>query len=217
MKLSLLEFSQRCLANIDYDHLTFFDLKNGADSSFSTYPDEWLTHYLTRKYHEQDFVLLKNSYLPFAWGEKISKNITPLQRQIFKEAQDFGIYKGITIPFSSTQSAGALTISFNTGGKFSQSQFLKVSSDLHFFCQMIMTYRNLLETDEGSQDSTLNLLNEVATWQAECNNQKKRKESVIIEILSDIRAAQLFISHHETKDLSLETLHRAYKDIERLA
>lgn len=216
MNLSILEFSQKCLFDIDHDYLTFFDLKNGAIPSFSTYPQEWCEYYLTQKYNEGDYVLLKKSFLPFAWGEKISTEISPLQRQIFKEAQDFHIFKGITIPFSSTRSPGAITLAFNKGGKFPQNQILKLGADLHFSCQMIVTYIDLLERGDEAQDTMIQLINELATWQKNCEKQKKKHAHVIMEALSDIRAAQMFISHHETKDLGLETLHRAYKDIERL-
>jgi hypothetical protein len=58
--------------------------------------------------------------------------------------------------------------------------------------------------------------NELAIWQKDYEKQRKKHAAAITEILSDIRAAQMFITHHETKDLGLETLHRTYKDIERL-
>ena len=215
MTLSLLEFSQKCLL-IDYDHLTFFDIKNGEESSFSTYPQEWLEHYLAQKYYENDYVLLKNSFLPFAWGERISTNITPLQRQIFKEAQDFHVFKGITIPFSSTRSHGAITLSFSKGEKLPRQRILKLGTELQFFCQMMITYKDILQRENETQDTALNLINELAIWQKECQKQKKQHHTKIMDVLSDIRATQMFISHHETKDLGLETLHRAYKDIERL-
>ncbi len=216
MTLSLREFSQKCLFGIDHDHLTFFDIKNGEKSSFSTYPEEWLERYLTQKYYENDYVLLKKSFLPFVWGEKISPNITPLQGQIFKEAQDFHVFKGITVPFSSTRSPGALTLSFNKGEKLSPQKILELGTELQFLCQMMITYKDILEKENETQGMALNLVNELTTWQKDYHKQKKQHRTKIMEVLSDIRATQMFISHHETKDLGLETLYRAYQDIERL-
>lgn len=216
MALSLLQFSQKCLIDIDHDHFTFFDIKNGEKSSFSTYPQEWLKHYLAQKYHENDYVLLKNSFFPFAWGEKVSTNITSLQRQIFKEAQDFHIFQGITVPFSSTRSPGAITLSFSKREKLSQQKILKLGTELQFFCQMMVIYKDLLEKGNEAQEMAINLINELTTWQKGYQKQKKQHHAKIMDVLSDIRATQMFISHHETKDLGLETLHRAYKDIERL-
>jgi hypothetical protein len=216
MTPSILEFSQKCLANIDHDYLTLFDLKNGEKASFSTYPEEWCAHYLAQKYNEHDYLHLKNCRLPFAWGENITKDATPAQKKIFQEAQDFHIFRGITVPFSGAKSPGVITIGFNKGEKLPQKKILKLGSDLQFFSHTIITYKELLESDHESQGALLNLINEVTTWQKDCKKQKKKQEDILMEILADIRAAQLFIAHHETKDLGLETLHRAYKDIEKL-
>ena len=81
---------------------------------------------------------------------------------------------------------------------------------------MIITYQSLLKTKHESQDAILTLVEEVVAWQKTGMKQKLKQMSAIQEILSDIRTAQLFITHHETKELGLETLHRTYKDVERL-
>lgn len=217
MTLSLLEFTQKCLSDIDHDFLTLFDLKGGEEASFSTYPEQWCERYLSQKYYEHDYVHLKNLYLPIAWGEVFSKDIAPLQKKIFAEAQDFQIYKGITVPFLASNFRQFITIAFNKGGKVNQTKPLRLSQDLHFICQMIFTYKHILEGNPESQDVALQFIDEVATWQKDSKKQKEKQNNAILEILSDIRSSQMFITHHETKDLSLETLHRAYKDVERLS
>jgi len=205
-----------CLRNIDHDYVTFFNLQKGEEGSFSTYPEEWCTRYLSQKYDEHDYVHLKNSFLPIVWGEAHTKNISPLQKKIFKEAEDFQIYKGITIPFFASISPEFMTLAFSKREKLSQNKVLRLTCDLQFIYQMIITYKSLLESEHESQDATLKLIEEVVAWQKMGMKKKLSQESAIQDVLSDIRTAQLFITHHETKELGLETLHRAYKDIERL-
>ena len=45
---------------------------------------------------------------------------------------------------------------------------------------------------------------------------KLEKEYAVREILSNVLSTQMFIAHHETKELGLETLDKIFKDIERL-
>ncbi|MBM3468728.1 MAG: hypothetical protein FJX71_04790 [Alphaproteobacteria bacterium] len=216
MKPYPLDFAQKCLVDIDHDYLTFFDLKKGADSSFSTYPQQWCDRYVEQKYYVNDFVHMRRSPIPFAWGEKISKSMASHQVKIFKEAQDFGIFKGITSLFSSGNTQGAITLSFNKNEKLTQSKILKIGQDLQHICQLIATYKDLLEMDPNSCKEITLFLEEVAQWQKENKKQKKRKNLLLQEVLSDIRAAQMLIEHHETKECALEALHRISKDIERL-
>lgn len=216
MTLSLLEFSQKCLNEIEYEYLTLFDLIKGETASFSTYPEEWCAHYLAEKYYEYDYVHLKSLYLPVLWGENISKNVTPLQNKIFKEAQDFQIYKGITIPFLSSNLREFITIVFSKNERMSNSKFIDVKAKLHMCCQMIFTYKQILEMDTDSQEHVLKFIEEVMAWQKESIKQTDKRKHLVAEILSDIRASQMFIAHHETKELGLETLSRVYKDIENL-
>lgn len=216
MNHSLLDFSQKCLLGIDHEHFSFVDSKKGRISIHSTYPEEWVERYLTKKYYESDYGLVKNLFFPYAWGHNISKDTTSLQKKIFMEAEDFCIFKGITIPFFSKESNGAISLSFNKGEKLSQHKILRLKTQLRLSCQLVIIYKDLLDRGDEAQDTTLKLINELATWQKDYDKQRKKHASAIMEILSDIRAAQMFISHHETKDLGLEALHRAYKDIERL-
>jgi hypothetical protein len=216
MKHSLLDFSQKCLLNVDHEHFSFVDSKKEAISIHSTYSEEWVERYLTKKYYESDYGLIRNLFLPYAWGTNISKDTTPLQKQIFKEAEDFRIFKGITIPFFSKESNAAISLSFNKGEKLPRHKILELDAQLRLPCQLIITYKDLLDRGDEGQETTLKLINELALWQKDHEKQRKKHASAIMEILSDIRAAQMFISHHETKDLGLKTLHRVFKDIERI-
>lgn len=217
MNLTLLEFAQKCLVDVDHDYFSYVETKGANLTLTTTYPTEWQERYFSQNYQAHDYGLLKSSFLPFAWGEKISRDASPLQRQIFKEAQDLKICKGITVPFSSPAAPGVISIAFSNGGKFTKSEILTLTSDLIFSTHLIRSYAHLLEQPEDTKEDALKLINEVATWQKDKRIQRKNYEAVLGEALSDIRAAQMFISHHETKELGLEALHRVYKDIERLA
>ena len=216
MHLSLLEFSQRCLTHIDYNFLVYFDSKEGVDPTLSTYPEEWCTHYKSQNYHKHDFVLQNSSYFPFHWGEYLSKSLSPIQNQIFNEARDFDIYKGITIPIFSENASGALTLTFDKSQTLSQAKTQSLASDLHLYSQMMLTYKTLLKTNPDNNESTIDLLRELSIWQRNRAKQEKKEKSQILDLLSDIRTTQLFIAHHETKELGLETLQRAYQDLEKL-
>lgn len=217
MKHSLLEFSQQCLLDVGHEHFSFVESTKEDATILSTYPDEWTKRYLIQKYYKWDYGLVKNLYLPYAWGGNISKDATPIQMQIFKEAEDFHIFKGITIPFSSKESNGIISLAFNKKEKLSPSKILGIGTELRLSYHLIITYKGLLETSGNeAQNAALKLIHELAMWQRDYEKQRKKHTSTIMEILSNIRAAQMFIIHHETKDLGFETLHRAYKDVEKL-
>jgi hypothetical protein len=216
MKHSLLDFSQKCLLGIDHEYYSFVESKKDKVTIYSTYAPEWVERYLAEKYYESDYGLVKNLFLPYAWGQNFSKDMTSLQKKIFMEAEDFRIFKGITVPFFAKDSSSTISLAFNKGEKLAHHKILSLSTDLLLPCQLIITYKELLDHGDDAQPTTLKLINELAVWQKDCEKKRKKHASTIMEILSDVRAAQMFISHHETKDLGLENLHRACKDIERL-
>jgi hypothetical protein len=216
MKHSLLDFSQKCLLGIDHEYFSFVDSKEDIVSIHSTYPAEWVERYLAQKYYENDYGLVKNLFLPYAWGQNFSKDMTSLQKKIFMEAEDFHIFKGITIPFSARKSSKTISLSFKKREKLSSRKVLSLGAELLLPCQLIITYKELLERGDEAQATAIKLINELTVWQKNCEKKRKQRASLILEILSDVRAAQMFISHHETKDLGLESLHKACKDIERL-
>jgi hypothetical protein len=216
MTLTLLEFAQRCLSDIDYEYVTLFDIIKGESASFSTYPDAWCARYLSEKYYENDYVHLKSLYLPLIWGENESKNVSQLQRRIFKEAQDFHIYKGITVPFLFSDSREFITLALNKKEKLSKNKLIHLTTQIHWICHLIFTYKHILENNVDPKEHALQFIEEVMNWQKNSLKQKDKHKEFVTEILSDIRASQMFIAHHETKELGLETLQRTYKDVEKL-
>jgi hypothetical protein len=213
---STLKFSQMCLKDIDHDYFTFFNLEKGELGSFSTYPEEWCSHYLSQNYDKHDYVHLKNFFLPVIWGQSVSKNISPIQKRIFKEAEDFHIYKGITVSFRTSSFPNFMTLAFGRHERLSHNKIVELTNNLQTIYQMIYTYQSLLEADYESKDRILEFIKEIVTWQKISKKKKLQKEFAVREILSDILSTQMFIAHHETKELGLETLHKIFRDIERL-
>ena len=213
---STLKFSQMCLQNIDHDYFTFFNLEKGEAGSFSTYPQEWCDRYISQNYSLHDYVHLKNSFLPVIWGQNISKSISPLQKRIFMEAEDFHIYKGITVSFRTPKSLNYMTLAFGKHETLSPNKIVELTHNLQIIYQMIYTYQSLLEADHESKDKILKLIREIVIWKKMSRKKKLEKEYAVREILSNVLSTQMFIAHHETKELGLETLDKIFKDIERL-
>ncbi len=93
----------------------FYGKESTMESFFlySTYSSKWVHQYKERKYHLCDpiFNCLQKIAYPFEWKIKGFKNLTPLQSKLMKEAYEFGIRSGITIPLlPQVNSHGFLTI-----------------------------------------------------------------------------------------------------------
>jgi hypothetical protein len=215
MTLSILEFAQLCLKDIDHEYLTLFDSKRGQSGSISTYPDAWCERYISQKYNEHDYAFCKYLYLPVVWGEHVAKNIPPMQKRIFLEAQDFQIYKGITIPYLSTDNREFITLTFHKGEKLSSHKLQTLSMELRNLGQIIFCYKRILEHGACDAQVAIQFLEEVTMWKDQHRQQKKNHTLTINDILNDINTCQLFIAHHETKELGLDLLRNLYKDIAR--
>ncbi|MGV7217809.1 LuxR family transcriptional regulator [Bradyrhizobium sp. UFLA05-112] len=79
----------------------------------STYPHNWVAHYVRSHYERLDPIIsrsLQNTD-PFQWGLDVpSRPISPTQRRFLEEASEFGIRLGFTIPIHDEDgSVAALT------------------------------------------------------------------------------------------------------------
>ncbi|MFB9267622.1 LuxR family transcriptional regulator [Bradyrhizobium erythrophlei] len=79
----------------------------------STYPSNWVTHYVRNHYERLDPIIthaLENTE-PFQWGsELLPSQISPAQQGFLGEAAEFGIRQGFTVPIHDGQSpVAALT------------------------------------------------------------------------------------------------------------
>ncbi|WP_316206132.1 LuxR family transcriptional regulator [Bradyrhizobium sp. SZCCHNR3058] len=67
----------------------------------STYPTNWVAHYLRHHYEQLDPVITRalNNPEPFRWGLSLSpRPLSPAQQAFFNEAAEFGIRAGFTVP-----------------------------------------------------------------------------------------------------------------------
>lgn len=74
-------------------------LKPPTATHITTYPREWVTHYLAEGgfHHDPIVEIASSAVAPFAWpGE--DRPLEPGARRLMKDAADFGISTGLTIP-----------------------------------------------------------------------------------------------------------------------
>lgn len=93
----------------------FYGEKSISESFFmhSTYAEKWQDHYIKNKYYLCDpaFTSLQKIAIPFEWEIKKFKDLTPQQSNFAKEAYNFGIRSGLTIPlFPQSNFHGFFTI-----------------------------------------------------------------------------------------------------------
>ena len=124
----------------DIERYAFVDILNvGQEKNIkgflTTYPQAWLEHYVENKYHNHDPVFLScgKMRLPFNWDRKTLQNLTPIQKQIFKDATDFNIKCGTTIPlFPRADGQSFLTILDHLSIHPYISYILTVASQLYY-------------------------------------------------------------------------------------
>ena len=67
----------------------------------TNYPSKWNAHFIERRYFEVDPTLerARRTLMPFAWSDmKNRRSLSGLQRQLFDEADAFGLRQGFTVP-----------------------------------------------------------------------------------------------------------------------
>ena len=77
-------------------------------ATFASYPQEFLDRYIARNYFQLDPVcdLARRDHRPFFWGEgRFLAAFREEQRQVIKDARDFGIVSGLAIPVHSATGA----------------------------------------------------------------------------------------------------------------
>jgi DNA-binding CsgD family transcriptional regulator len=89
----------------------------------SRYPQEWIIRYRECNFQAVDPTLPTSvrALLPFLWSDLAeSSNVPDLQRQVFREAQEFGLTHGITVPIHGAgDEAGLLSLAADVGrGEF---------------------------------------------------------------------------------------------------
>ncbi|HLO76263.1 MAG TPA: autoinducer binding domain-containing protein [Magnetospirillum sp.] len=91
------------------DYFVYGNSRPGLGQPYidSTYPEQWMGHYLASSYQFIDPVVLEaqRSHLPFSWRFLLNRpgGLSPEQRQLFAEAAEFGLRDGFTIPFHTAE------------------------------------------------------------------------------------------------------------------
>lgn len=106
----------------------------------STYPADWVTHYLDNHYERLDPVIaraLKNPE-PFRWGSGLTeRQLSPVQRELLYEASQFGIRFGFTVPIHDGHGPIA-ALTFATDGK--RPQFESCTNSHERVLQLMAIY-----------------------------------------------------------------------------
>jgi len=93
-------FEYYCIERYAFVDISNLEGEKNIKGFLTTYPKAWQDHYVQNKYHNYDPVFLSfgKMRLPFNWDKKTLEKLTPIQQQIFKDASDFDIKYGTTIP-----------------------------------------------------------------------------------------------------------------------
>lgn len=94
---------QKAVANLGFDRIMYRALRNHPDTALPctarSYPDEWIAHYVERKYTETDPVRYRclTSSQPFLWADLVAGKKGDESR-IFHEADEVGLKDGVAVP-----------------------------------------------------------------------------------------------------------------------
>lgn len=79
-----------------------------------TYEQEWVDHYLARQYQVFDpvFLSLKTLWKPKVWDYSSDTKMSDKQRTLLKEASDFNLCSGITLPLTDLASGSRSFLTF---------------------------------------------------------------------------------------------------------
>lgn len=95
----------RSIKGLGFSQYGYVSLKpNGENQDcyiFTNNDQEWVDRYVEKGYVADDhiFTMIEKATKPFFWGQEVlPDNLTKMQKNIFFEASDFSISKGVTIP-----------------------------------------------------------------------------------------------------------------------
>ena len=125
-------------------------IKNN-EVAVGTYPKEWQNLYIQNNFSEVDPVVikLKNSFNPILWGENYySHEDLDLDTKVefVKNAQDFKIYQGISVPLGNYLGAqGAMTIAFKKNKFISETSFFCMAAHLRTIGNTIFKLQDFID------------------------------------------------------------------------
>jgi LuxR family quorum-sensing system transcriptional regulator CciR len=94
-----------------FAYATSLEASRGLHPYLTTYPDPWVTRYLSKRYHEIDPVIIqaRRSPTPFYWDCRSTiPAASAEQRRLFNEAEEFGIECGLSFPIHDSRRDPAL-------------------------------------------------------------------------------------------------------------
>ncbi len=129
---------------LGFDRLTYWlrwPNKEKKDPIFlSTYPDEYITHYIENDFQKHDMVgrFASSTMTPFLWND-IEKNfvITKMQKVIFSDSASAGLKAGGSIPVNGP---GAIQAVFSVVKNCSAKEFEQIFIFHRMELQLLATY-----------------------------------------------------------------------------
>jgi DNA-binding CsgD family transcriptional regulator len=160
---------QDAVAKMGFDRIMYRALRNHRDTALPctarTYPDEWIAHYVERKYTETDPVghrCLASSQ-PFLWAELLNEKKRDESR-IFHEAEDVGLKDGVAVPIHGP-AGECVGVGFASSSGGAETRLLP---QLHLMAVQFHTAYSALATPRAI--STVRLTpreREILTWSAQ--------------------------------------------------
>jgi hypothetical protein len=138
----------------------------------STYPTEWAQRYAKKRYASDDMVIrfVASSLRPFLWRESFQqREMTKTQRLIFKEAAEYRIRSGGSVPI---HGPGAAMGSFAVASDLPEREFARLFRRQRHELHLVATYAHERILQIGLQKDSAFTLRlspreiEVMTWSA---------------------------------------------------
>lgn len=155
------------MTNPPFNAIQFFD-----------FPEEWVNRYISKAYYKDDIVLksiLKNTG-PYLWKnlDKSDKR----NRQIYAEAKEFGIYDGMTVPFTLP--------GYYPGGINMAGEHVDISPDSYHVLHLMAEYYLWKIIELGQGNNYLPILPKLSPREIECLAlmAKGKSDSMIGKILA---------------------------------
>lgn len=108
----------------------------------TTYPDGWVERYIEQDYVHLDPIVEEGSRskVPFAWSKVVDpKLLNPRQKEFFKEAADFGIANGVTVPIHGHRSFAMMSMVAHGTEKESAAS---IAENLHLVQLLTLYFHN---------------------------------------------------------------------------
>jgi len=138
----------------------------------TSYPKDWIKHYVEKKYAGDDLVCRMAAQLvrPFVWPEiSTQANLTQSQRLVFNEAADAGLRTGGTVPLHGPGSAKAY---FAVANNMPAEEFIKLFAQQRHELHLLAAYAHERILALGIHDAPTPSIKltpreiEVMTWTA---------------------------------------------------